>query len=147
LWSEPSVEHRGEFFSFDPVAFEPKPVQRPWPRLHVGGESAAALRRAARFGDGWLSMEQTPATIGPLISRLRTAEAAAGRSTPLEVTVAPPQITVVADGPSAEQIAGFEAAGVDRLIVSPWRRSAEAVDGLGRFAEQFGLCRPKAWTS
>ena len=52
LWSEPTVEHHGEFFSFPPVAFEPKPIQRPWPRLHVGGESPAALRRAARFGGG-----------------------------------------------------------------------------------------------
>jgi alkanesulfonate monooxygenase SsuD/methylene tetrahydromethanopterin reductase-like flavin-dependent oxidoreductase (luciferase family) len=56
LWSEPTVEHHGEFFSFGPVAFEPKPVQRPWPRLHIGGESPAALRRAVTFGDGWLSI-------------------------------------------------------------------------------------------
>ena len=50
LWSEPVVEHHGEFYDFGPVAFEPKPVQKPWPRLHVGGESDAALapRRAAR---------------------------------------------------------------------------------------------------
>lgn len=136
LWSEPTVEHRGEFFSFGPVAFEPKPVQRPWPRLHVGGESAAALRRAARFGDGWLSMEQTPETIAPLVAQLRAAEEAAGRATPLEVTAAPKQITVVGEAPSPDEVARFAAAGVDRLIVSPWRRSAEAIDGLQRFAEE-----------
>jgi probable F420-dependent oxidoreductase len=135
LWSEPRVEHRGEFFSFAPVAFEPKPVQRPWPRLHVGGESPAALRRAARFGDGWLSMEQSPDTIASVVARVRTAEEAAGRTTPLEITSAPRQITVVGDGPSPEEVARFEAAGVDRLIVSPWRRSREAIDGLQRFAK------------
>ena len=43
LWSEEVVEHRGEFFTFPPVMFEPKPVQRPWPPLHVGGDGAAAL--------------------------------------------------------------------------------------------------------
>ena len=31
LWSEDVVEHRGRFFEFDPVMFEPKPVQKPWP--------------------------------------------------------------------------------------------------------------------
>jgi probable F420-dependent oxidoreductase len=141
LWSEPSVEHHGEFFSFPPVAFEPKPVQQPWPRLHVGGESPAALRRAARFGDGWLSMEQTPETIGPLVARLRAAEEAVGRTVPLEVTAAPRQITVVGDVPTPEEIGRFEAAGVDRLIVSPWRRTAEAIDGLERFAQVCGLAR------
>ena len=144
LWSEPTVEHHGEFFSFGPAAFEPKPVQRPWPRLHVGGESPAALRRAARFGDGWLSMEQTPETIGPLVARLRAAEAAAGRERRLEVTAAPRQITVVGDAPAAEEIAGFEAAGVDRLIVSPWRRTSEAIEGLERFAKECDLQRQPA---
>ena len=46
LWSEPQVEHHGEFYDFAPVAFEPKPLQKPWPGIHVGGESLAALRRA-----------------------------------------------------------------------------------------------------
>ena len=139
LWSEPTVEHHGEFFSFGPVAFEPKPVQRPWPRVHVGGESPAALRRAARFGDGWVSMEQTPATVAPLVARLRAAEEAAGRTTPLEVTAAPRQITVAGEAPTPEEIAAYEAAGVDRLIVSPWRRSAGALEGLERFAKECGL--------
>jgi len=123
------------------VAFEPKPVQRPWPRLHVGGESPAALRRAARFGDGWLSMEQTPETIGPLVARLQATEAAAGRESRLEVTAAPRQITVIGDAPAADDIARFEAAGVDRLIVSPWRRTSEAIEGLERFAKECDLER------
>jgi probable F420-dependent oxidoreductase len=139
LWNDPTVEHHGEFFSFGPVAFEPKPIQRPGPRVHVGGESTAALRRAVRFGDGWLSMEQTPETIVALIARLRAAEEAAGRTAPLEVTAAPRQITVVGDAPGPGEIARFEAAGVDRLIVSPWRRTSEAIDGLERFAKECDL--------
>ena len=59
LWAEPEVEHHGEFFSFPPVAFEPKPVQRPHPPVLVGGESKAALRRAARDADGWIGMGHT----------------------------------------------------------------------------------------
>ena len=44
LWSEDVVEHHGRWFDFGPVMFEPKPVQRPGPPLHVGGDGAAALR-------------------------------------------------------------------------------------------------------
>src|SRR5256714_14911747 len=49
LWSEETVEHHGEFFDFDAVAFEPKPVQQPWRPIHQGCESDAALRRVARL--------------------------------------------------------------------------------------------------
>ena len=56
LWSEDVVEHHGRYFDFDPVMFEPKPVQRPGPPLHIGGDGPAALRRAATVGDGWIPM-------------------------------------------------------------------------------------------
>ncbi len=59
LWTDEVVEHHGEFFSFPPVVFEPKPVQRPYPPILVGGESTAALRRAVVRGDGWISMPHT----------------------------------------------------------------------------------------
>ncbi len=59
LWTEATIEHHGEFFDFDAVAFEPKPMQSPWPPILVGGESEAALRRAARWGDGWIGMKHT----------------------------------------------------------------------------------------
>jgi hypothetical protein len=36
---------------------------------------------------------------------------------------------------SRDDVHRWEDAGVDRLIVSPWARSREAVDGLERFAE------------
>ena len=43
LWSEPEVEHHGEFYDFGPVAFEPKPMQKPWPRLGTqNGMSSSA---------------------------------------------------------------------------------------------------------
>ena len=48
LWTEEVVAHDGDYYAFDEVMFEPKPVQRPHPPIHAGGESEAALRRAAR---------------------------------------------------------------------------------------------------
>jgi len=53
LWSPGPVEHRGVYYSFPPLRCEPLPVQRPHPPIWVGGHSKAALRRTARFADGW----------------------------------------------------------------------------------------------
>ena len=125
LWTEEVVEHHGEFFDFDPVMFEPKPVQRPWPPVLVGGESPAALRRAARAGDGWVGLDHTPESVREPLRRLSELR---GERPPLEITVGG-QVT------SKDDVARWEEAGVDRLLVSPWARSREALDGLRRFAD------------
>ena len=71
LWTEETISHHGEFFAFDEVVFEPKPVQKPWPPILVGGESKAALRRAARLGDGWIGMGHTLESAAVAIATLR----------------------------------------------------------------------------
>lgn len=132
LWSEEVVEHHGDFFDFAPVMFEPKPVQKPWPPIHVGGESDAALRHAARLGNGWIGITHTVETVRAPVARLVTLREEAGRTgVPFEVTVGGPVAT-------RDDVSRWEDAGVDRLIVAPWRRSREAVDGLRRFADTIG---------
>ncbi len=128
LWSEEVVEHHGEFFGFGSVMFEPKPVQKPWPPIVVGGESNAALRRAARHADGWVGMDHTLDTVQAPLAFLRRVRAAAGIAAPVEVTIGN------AAG-SRDDVSRLEDMGVDRIIVSPWARSREALDGLDRFAE------------
>jgi probable F420-dependent oxidoreductase len=129
LWSEETVEHRGEFYDFAPVRFEPKPTQRPRPRIHVGGESPAALRRAARY-EGWLGLAHDPASAGRRVAELRALRRDAGRADePFEVTVG-------AASPSRDEVEAFAAAGVDRLLVAPWRRSREFRQALADLAER-----------
>src|SRR5262245_55465265 len=60
LWTEDAPSFDGRFVSFQPVKFEPKPVQKPHPPIVFGGESDAALRRAAALGDGWYGVGHTP---------------------------------------------------------------------------------------
>ncbi len=45
---------------FDQISFLPKPVQKPHPPIWVGGESPAALRRTARYGDVWFPIGNNP---------------------------------------------------------------------------------------
>jgi len=133
LWTEPEVAHEGEFFRFDAVAFEPKPIQEPWPPIVVGGESGAALRRAARAGDGWIGMGHTFETAAAPISRLRALRLEYGREDlPFQVCLGGPV-------ERSDDVKRWQELGVTRLIVSPWRRSPEAVEGLRRFAELVGL--------
>ncbi|WP_043631949.1 TIGR03619 family F420-dependent LLM class oxidoreductase [Nonomuraea candida] len=123
LWSEPVVSHTGRFYSFREVAFEPKPVQ---PRLPVlaGGESPAALRRAARLCDGWISMPHTIDSIRPQLERLGTG---------VPVTA---HAYALAD---PDEVPAWAALGVERLIVRPWTRSRDAVSRLAAFAADHGL--------
>ncbi len=63
LWMEERPEMRGEHVRFDNVVFEPKPLQEPHPPIWIGGESGAAIRRAARLGDGWYPSNHNPANL------------------------------------------------------------------------------------
>jgi alkanesulfonate monooxygenase SsuD/methylene tetrahydromethanopterin reductase-like flavin-dependent oxidoreductase (luciferase family) len=54
LWTGEPVEHRGKYFSFGSITRLPKPATPGGPPIWIGGRSDAALRRAARLGDGWM---------------------------------------------------------------------------------------------
>ncbi|MBV8462955.1 MAG: TIGR03619 family F420-dependent LLM class oxidoreductase, partial [Acidimicrobiales bacterium] len=128
LWRDPVVEYHGEFFDFDPVAFEPKPVQRPWPPLHIGGDGAAALRRAATVGDGWIPMNHHVEQIPADAARIAALREEAGRPGAVEITMG-----VGADLDSLQRAAD---AGIGRALVRPWTSGRETIDGLRRFADE-----------
>lgn len=50
----PVVEYEGDHHSFQETAFYPRPVRADGPPIWIGGHSSAALRRTAKYGDGWL---------------------------------------------------------------------------------------------
>jgi probable F420-dependent oxidoreductase len=126
LWTEPVVEHDAEHFTFGPVVFEPKPVQAHLP-IHVGGDSDRALRRTAELGDGWITMLQDEAPFAAAVERLRRRCDHAQRDFDAI------ERTVMVRDPDEQAIEIWRAAGATRLVVAPWRRSAEAVDGLAAF--------------
>lgn len=53
LWSPGPTEFQGKYYGFGPVRCEPLPVQKPHPPIWIGGHSVPALRRTARYADGW----------------------------------------------------------------------------------------------
>jgi alkanesulfonate monooxygenase SsuD/methylene tetrahydromethanopterin reductase-like flavin-dependent oxidoreductase (luciferase family) len=79
LWREPKVSFEGEFYRYEECTITPRPVQQPLP-CWIGGHSPAAIRRTARHGTGWLAGLRTPAQVAPIVARIKTELAAAGRT-------------------------------------------------------------------
>ena len=80
IWTEDPVEYHGEFYDVPPGRVDPRPVQRPHPPILLGGGADAALQRAGRLADGWISSSRFPAAQVPgAVQTIRTAASSAGR--------------------------------------------------------------------
>lgn len=75
LWTEERPTFGGTFYKYENTLFFPKPVQRGGPPIWVGGGSDAALRRAARFGDGWHGDEVMPDEFAAAVAKLQAMAA------------------------------------------------------------------------
>jgi probable F420-dependent oxidoreductase len=131
LWTESEPRIEGKFYSFGPVKFEPKPMQKPHPPIVFGGETPAALRRAAALGDGWYGVNHSPQSAAQRVAELRQLLAKAGRaSAPFEMTVSCgfPDLT-------RDTVRAYEDAGIHRIVVLPWQRGREAEEKLAALAK------------
>ncbi|GAB3425337.1 LLM class F420-dependent oxidoreductase [Flindersiella endophytica] len=127
LWADASPAFDGRFVSFDGVAQQPQPVQRPHPPIVVGGHSAATYRRVVQSANGWygweLSVEETTAAL----AQLEAARARHGRPSDLgeiEVSITPPGI------PDLDTVRRYAEAGVHRLVLQPPTMDGTAMDDL-----------------
>ena len=103
-------EYHGEVFDLAPVKISPVPSEL-LPIL-IGGHGEAALRRAARAGDGWLHGGGDPADLPGLLARLAALRREAGtEGRPFEVHV------ISMDAYSVDGIRRLEEQGVTDVIV------------------------------
>ena len=85
LWTKDHPSFQGEHYQISGSGFEPKPVQKPHPPIWIGGHTGPAIRRAAKYGDGWMPIGlRPPAILEPeelaaKIAQLRRLTARAGR--------------------------------------------------------------------
>lgn len=163
LWTRTPASFAGEFYRFDAIRCEPLPVQKPHPPIWVGGHSPAALRRAARLGDGWHPVGANPAVpLRPPEMRAALAELArlaeaAGRD-PRQIAISLKAPLYDAARPAlagsdrrpftgspalvAEDIATYEGLGVSELIFD--FRSEKLDESLERMARFAAEVRPLA---
>lgn len=113
LWEDPISEHKGEFYELPPLRMYPKPVQQPHPPIHIGGESEAALKRVAQFGQGWYGFSVSPEDVPERLARLEELLEAEGRTrSEIEVSICPYLL-----GADADAVKAYEQAGVDQVIL------------------------------
>jgi len=113
LWTQEVSSFQGELVELPACRMYPKPVQAPHPPIHVGGVSDAALRRAARLGQGWFSWNQLPEEMAAPLARLRVLLDEQGRSVDRLQITASPYFNVT----TPELVERYAEAGVDRLVV------------------------------
>ena len=87
LWSQECASYKGRFVSFDQVFCRPLPPERRIPII-VGGDTAAAARRAGRLGDGYFPARGAPQELFDEMTR--AAEAAGRDPKAIELTVSAP---------------------------------------------------------
>lgn len=79
LWSAPNVTHQGRFYRFENVTIEPRPVGGPLD-VWIGGQSDLALKRVARYGDGWMPSFITAREFAAGMAKLSAYGADLGRT-------------------------------------------------------------------
>jgi probable F420-dependent oxidoreductase len=137
LWRGGMVEHHGTDYDFDRLTISPVPTE-PVP-IYVGGTSEHALRRAARYGDGWIGMYHTVDELRELCATMQREREAAGRADqPFDVCCSPRVI------PRPETVAELEEVGVTTILTSAWIARGEhspscqqAIDLVSEYGERF----------
>src|SRR5918997_1655453 len=81
IWTKAETEFHGQYVNFDPIGLWPKPVQKPYPPIYVGG-GKGAFARIAEVGDAWLANGLPPGKLEPMIGELREV---AGRDVSVSV--------------------------------------------------------------
>lgn len=138
LWRDDVASFDGEFVGFDSVRVNPKPARNRRIPIVLGGNSDAALRRAATWGDGWygFNVDDVPAA-AERIATLRVLCREAGRD-PAELRLA-----VALRDPQRSDVAALAELDVDEMVVvaGPPDDPRDAAEWVADLAEQW---RPPA---
>lgn len=137
IWSGSHVEFHGEFVDFEPLTCTPQPSQGSDIPILVGGDTPAAIRRAARLADGYFPGEADPAKLAELIAAMR-AECVAQERNPDEV-----EINAMFGMQMKDPVAGaaqMEEMGVGRAMVPAFFFAGDGgLDRLRAFGESVVL--------
>jgi probable F420-dependent oxidoreductase len=123
MWTKEDPEFHGRYVDFDPIGIWPKPVQKPYPPIYVGG-GRGAFERVAQFGDAWLANGLPPDKLEPMLGELREV---AGRDVPT---------TVFNASSDLKDLDEYRRLGVERVLLGlPTLPESETLQQLDNLAE------------
>ena len=129
IWTKDEAQFHGRYVDFDPIASWPKPVQKPYPPIYVGGGSRA-FGRIAELGDAWIANGLPPGKLGPMLEELREV---AGRDVP---------VTVFNASSGSEDLEEYARLGVERALLNlPTLPEGETLERLDDLAEAAAATR------
>ena len=70
VWSGTNVSYQGRYTTLDDFTLKPMPIQKPRPPIWISGRKEVAMRRTARYGDGWLPYMYTPEQLADSIEKI-----------------------------------------------------------------------------
>ena len=130
LWCDDTSRFEGEFYSLPACIHLPKPVQKPHPPFYFGGESKAAFRRVAEFGQGWVGFRLTPEELTSRLKALGEILGEYGRSIEdIDIVVSPGADRVC----DADMLARYGELGVAEVVVVCL---GDSLDAYSRQADQ-----------
>ena len=134
LWCDEVSQYKDEFYELPACRQYPKPVQKPHPPIHFGGESDAALRRVARIGQGWYGFNVEPEALGERVAALEKLLAKQGRRrADVQITISPYLKEM-----TPAKLEAYKRAGADQVILFAMARDADGARArLTQLAEQY----------
>ena len=126
LWTQDEAEYHGRYFDFPKVRCYPKPMQKPYPPILIGGMAPNVLQRIVDHADGWLPNRLTPEQLRQSRKELSQRAEEAGRD--------PDSLSIMIYGqlPDRALVESLFEAGADGVIVRPQRHE----DNEDAMAEQ-----------
>jgi len=156
LWTEEDPRYDGKYSRFESMKFSPKPLQKPSIPIVIGGVSRAAIRRAARLGDGWQPIGLSPGALGQAMTVLRDELRTCGReaaqvpvSIALSLTASTPRRHALGTEPAeiVRNVKAFASLGVETLVISATtsdpRQARAAMQMVAREVLESTTCPPQ----
>lgn len=137
LFSHPEPEYHGELISFDPVWFEPKPLQQGGPKIVLGVMGPLGVRHAAQWADGWMPVDVAMNDITKSINSFRQLVRDFGRN-PDQI-----EITLVAMSTiSSDLLKRYRDAGVHRVTIGVGMENWDRPEMVMPMIEEFSRIIP-----